>query len=197
MNPFIAAFLFGITGYLCGSLPFALWVTRWRKGVDVRLAGSGHMTATNTMRQAGWFAGAAVLVLDLAKGFLPTFLAIHFGAAAWVVFMTAGSTIVGHCWPVFAEFHGGMGLAASGGALLAVSPLGFLLGLGILIFLVLVIHHSARASVITGALISPLLWILGLRGTVIWVAAAVGFVIALRFLIDWNRHYRELWLDRG
>ena len=81
--------------------------------------------------------------------------------------------------------------------MLAVSPLGFLLGLGILIFLVLVIHHSARASVITGALISPLLWILGLRGTVIWVAAAVGFVIALRFLIDWNRHYRELWLDRG
>lgn len=155
------------------------------------------MTATNTMRQAGWLAGAMVMVLDGAKGFLPTFLAIHFGAAAWVVFMTAGFTIVGHCWPVFAEFHGGMGLAASGGALLAVSPLGFLLGLGILISLVLVIHHSARASVITGALISPLLWVLGLRGTVIWVAAAVGFVIALRFLIDWNRQYRELWLDRG
>lgn len=155
------------------------------------------MTATNTLRQAGWYAGAVVMVLDAAKGFLPTFFAIHFGAVAWVVFLAAGFTVVGHCWPVFAEFRGGMGLAASGGALLAVSPLGLLLGLGILISLVLVFHHSARASVITGALISPILWIFGLRGTVIWVAAAVGLVIAFRFLIDWNREYRELWLDRG
>jgi transposase-like protein len=40
------------------------------------------------------------------------------------------------------------------------------------------------------------LWLVGLRGPVLWIAAAVGLVIACRFLIDWNRQYRELWLDR-
>jgi hypothetical protein len=60
----------------------------------------------------------------------------------------------------------------------------------------LTIRHSARASVFTGLLMAPLLWIFGLRDTVFWAAVAIGLVIAFRFLIDWNRKYRELWLDR-
>ena len=60
----------------------------------------------------------------------------------------------------------------------------------------LLIRHSARVSVNTGILFTPLLWLAGLRGAVPWIGAAVGLVIAFRFLIDWNRKYRELWLDR-
>ena len=71
---------FALLGYLCGSLPFAIWITRLFKGVDVREAGSGHATTTNTIRhQAGFGPGALVLVLDIAKGFLPTWLALHVG----------------------------------------------------------------------------------------------------------------------
>ena len=73
--------------------------------------------------------------------------------------MTAGMAVVGHCWPVFAQFRGGMGLATTGGAFLAVNPLAFLICLAILIFLVLVVHHSARASVFTGIVIAPALWL--------------------------------------
>jgi len=62
--------------------------------------------------------------------------------------------------------------------------------------LTLVLRHSARASVLAGILIAPMLWLVGLRGPVLWIAAAVGAVVALRFLIDWNRQYHELWLDR-
>lgn len=47
-----------------------------------------------------------------------------------------------------------------------------------------------------GILLAPALWLLRLRGIAFWVAIAVGAVIAFRFLIDWNRQYRELWLDR-
>ena len=47
-----------------------------------------------------------------------------------------------------------------------------------------------------GILTAPVLRLLGLRGMVFWVAAGVGLVIAIRFLIDWNRKYHELWLDR-
>ena len=190
--------LFPLLGYLSGSLTFAIWVTRLVKGVDVRDAGSGHATTTNTIRQAGFGPGAVVGVLDVAKGFVPVWLALRYGGdlPGWVVPLTAALAVVGHCWPVFGGFRGGMGLATAGGALLAKSPLAFVLGAGLLIALVLIIHHGARASVVTGVLLAPELWLFGLRGQVLWIAVAVGVVIAFRFLIDWNRRYRELWLDR-
>lgn len=185
-----------LLGYLLGSLPFALWITRLVKGVDVRDAGSGHVTTTNTIRQAGWLAGALVLVLDIGKGFLAVWLARQAGLSGWSLALTGSLAIAGHCWPVFAQFRGGMGLATMGGGLLAISPLGFLLALGTLVLLVLTIRHSARASVVTGLVVPLVLWLFGLRGDILWLAAFSGLVIAIRFTIDWNRKYRELWLDR-
>ncbi len=189
-------FLFPVLGYLLGSLPFSIWVTHFVKGVDVRDAGSGHATTTNTIRQAGFGWGAFVFVLDVAKGFLPTFLALKYSNDVWITAFTATFAVVGHCWPLFAGLRGGMGLATAGGAFLAVNTLAFLVCIGLLILLVLVIRHSARASVFTGLLAAPALWILNIRDVSFWVAVGAGLVIALRFLIDWNRRYRELWLDR-
>jgi acyl phosphate:glycerol-3-phosphate acyltransferase len=185
-----------LLGYLLGSLPFALWITRLVKGVDVRDGGSGHVTTTNTIRQAGWAAGALVLALDLGKGFLAVWLARHAGLSGWSLALTGSLAVAGHCWPIFAQFRGGMGLATMGGGLMAISPLGFLLALGTLILLVLIIHHSARASIVTGLAVPLVLWLFGLRGDVLWLAAFSGLVIAVRFTVDWNRKYRELWLDR-
>src|SRR6266508_4758542 len=112
--------IFPILGYLFGSLPFSILVTRVVKKVDVRDAGSGHATTTNTIRQAGFGWGALVGLLDLAKGFIPTYLATRYSNETWVVALTAAMAVAGHCWPIFAQFRGGMGLAAFGGALLAV-----------------------------------------------------------------------------
>ena len=89
-----------------------------------------------------------------------------------------------------------MGLACAGGCLLAAQPVTFFIGLAILLTLTLTIRHSARASVFTGVLMAPAFWLLGQRGVEFWIGVAVGVVIAFRFLIDWNRQYRELWLDR-
>ena len=190
-------FLFPILGYLFGSLPFSIWVTRFVKGVDLRDSGSGHATTTNTIRQAGFGWGALVLALDIAKGFIPTYLAMSWAEVPiYIVVLTATLAVVGHCWPVFAQFRGGMGLATTGGAFLALSPLTFLISLGLLVLLVLVIRHSARASVFTGILVAPVLWLFNIRDISFWAALGAGIVIAVRFLIDWNRKYRELWLDR-
>ncbi len=195
-NILVYAVAFGCIGYLSGSLPFAIWVTRIFKGVDVRLAGSGHATTTNTIRQAGFGPGLIVFIFDTAKGFLPTWLALHFAPATWIIPLTAGMAVAGHCWSIFSGFRGGMGLATTGGALLAIEPLGFIVALGVLISLTLIIHHSARAAVLTGLLIAPFMWLVGLRGLVFYIAFVTGFVIAYRFLVDWNRKYHELWLDR-
>ncbi|MBK8616925.1 MAG: glycerol-3-phosphate acyltransferase [Anaerolineales bacterium] len=195
--PHISYFLFPILGYLCGSLTFSIWVTHFVKGVDVRDSGSGHATTTNTIRQAGFGWGALVLALDIAKGFIPTYLAVReVSTPVYIIAITATCAVIGHCWPLFARFRGGMGLATAGGTFLAVNSLVFLISLGLLILLVLVIRHSARASVLTGILIAPALWILNIRDAAFWVTVGAGVVIAIRFLTDWNRQYRELWLDR-
>lgn len=194
--PPLSHFLFPLLGYLLGSLPFSIWVTRAVKGVDVREAGSGHATTTNTIRQAGFGWGALVLALDIGKGFLPTFLAVKYSGETWAVALTASFAVIGHCWTMFANFRGGMGLAAAGGSLLAVNPLAFLICFGVLLLLVLTIRHAARASVFAGILSAPVLWALNIRDAALWVMIGAGIVIAVRFLTDWNRKYRELWLDR-
>ncbi len=193
---FMELILFPILGYLCGSLPFSIWVTRYVKGVDVRDSGSGHATTTNTIRQAGFGWGALVLILDITKGFIPTLLAIKYSNELWVIALTAALAVTGHCWPLFAQFRGGMGLAKFGGTLLAVNWFPVIIGLGLLLALTLLIRHGARASAFTGVLLAPIFWFFDLRGLELWIALACGLVIAYRFLIDWNRKYRELWLDR-
>lgn len=192
----LPAFLLPLLGYLSGSLPFSIWVTRHVKNVDIREAGSGHATTTNTIRQAGFGWGALVAVLDVAKGFLPTYVALQFTDSTGVVALTAALAVAGHCWPVFAQFRGGMGIATFGGSLLAVNWFAMIIGLGLLLAMLLITRHGARAGVFTGLLIAPLFWVLQLRGFEFWIALACGLVMAYRFLIDWNRKYRELWLDR-
>lgn len=185
-----------VLSYLSGSLPFALWITRWIKGVDVREGGSGHMTTTNTIRQAGWAPGVLVFLLDTLKGFLPVYLAMRLGLPDWSIALTAALAVIGHCWPILAQFRGGMGLAVTGGIFLAASPLAFGVAVGVLVFFLLVIRHAARAGLVTGLLIPLVFWLIGLRGVITWISLPVGLVIAARYTIDWKRTYRELWLDR-
>jgi glycerol-3-phosphate acyltransferase PlsY len=191
---FLAAIL--LLAYLSGSLPFSLWVTRFATGKDVRAAGSGHATTTNTIRQAGFAAGSLVLVLDIGKGFLPVFAAQRLGAPGWAVGLAAAAAVAGHCWPVFGGFRGGMGLATTGGCYLASAPLAFAVLLALLIFLTLVLKHGARASVLIGLLSAPVLYLFQMPPEVIWIGVGTGIVIAGRFMMDWRREYRELWLDR-
>jgi glycerol-3-phosphate acyltransferase PlsY len=192
----LLSILFPLLGYLFGSLPFSVWVTRLAKGVDVRDAGSGHATTTNTIRQAGFGWGVLVAILDVAKGFIPTLLAVQYSGEMWVIVLTAALGVVGHCWPLFAQFRGGMGIAVFGGALFATNWISAFVGLGLLLALLFTLRHGARASVLTGILVAPLFWLVHLRGVEMWIALACGLVMAYRFLIDWNRKYRELWLDR-
>ena len=188
--------LYWVAGYLAGSLPFGLWITRLVKNIDIRDGGSGHVTTTNTIRQAGFAPGAAVLILDISKGFLPVYFSLRAGLPAWSVAITAGLVVLGHCYPIFADFRGGMGLAAAGGTMFAANFTAALIVLALLILLVLIIRHSARAALFTGLLAPLLLWLLQFRGAELWVMAATGLVIAFRFTVDWDRKYRELWLDR-
>jgi glycerol-3-phosphate acyltransferase PlsY len=118
---FSSGWFFPLLGYLAGSLPFSLWISSLVAGIDIRDDGSGHASATNTFRQVGWFPGVIVLILDISKGFLPTYFAVLRGYSLPVIILTAALTVIGHCWPIFAQFRGGMGLAAAFGGFLAIN----------------------------------------------------------------------------
>ncbi len=187
----------GIGAYLLGSIPFAILITRWRSGFDVRKVGSGHATATNTMRAAGWIAGIAVMLLDVSKGFLAVWLTKRFAEFGWEPALAAAMVVVGHCWPLYAGFRGGMGVASGAGTLLATWPLGLVLAIGLGAASQLLIRHSARGNALTGMLVGPLWLVFGAAGEDVLLALVVGLLLAYRARIDWKREYQELWWDRG
>jgi glycerol-3-phosphate acyltransferase PlsY len=102
-----------LAGYLAGSIPFGLLLTRAAGLGDVRQIGSGNIGATNVLRTGNKRLAAATLLLDLAKGFLPVFLAGRFfpELVGWV----ALGSVVGHCFPVWLKFKGGKGVATTAG----------------------------------------------------------------------------------
>ncbi|MGI4835936.1 MAG: glycerol-3-phosphate 1-O-acyltransferase PlsY [Janthinobacterium lividum] len=133
--------------YLLGSIPTALWVGRWFFGLrDIREHGSGNAGATNTFRVLGKRPGSAVLLIDALKGFgaawlLPNWLlglgAIEADQLFYYRLACGVLAVVGHVYPLFAQFRGGKGVATILGMMLAIAPatvgvaiLGFLAVLG-------------------------------------------------------------------
>lgn len=184
-----------VLGYLLGSIPFALLVTRLRTGQDVRQFGSGHAGATNAMRVAGWGAGLLVVILDIGKGAAAVWWVARFGPAGAAP-LAAAAVVIGHCWPVFSRFRGGMGAATAAGAVLAAWPLGFVVAIGLAAGFTLLLRHAARANVVTGLILWLVIGLFGGPARAVWVGLAVGVIVAVRGASDWNRQYRELWLDR-
>lgn len=109
-------------GYLCGSIPFGFLIAKFFKGVDIREQGSGNIGATNAWRTLGPAAGLCVFVLDVLKGWVPTFLAV--GAGHPFDQLAAGSgAILGHTFCPFLKFKGGRGVATGLGFCIAMVPM--------------------------------------------------------------------------
>ncbi|MEO6717494.1 MAG: glycerol-3-phosphate 1-O-acyltransferase PlsY [Novosphingobium sp.] len=110
-------------GYLLGSIPFGLILTRLNGAGDLRGIGSGSIGATNVLRTGRKGLAAATLLLDLAKGFTAVWLTGHLlhGPAALAGF----AAIIGHCFPVWLGFKGGKGVATLMGVSLGLAwPIG-------------------------------------------------------------------------
>lgn len=108
--------------YLIGSLPSGLWVGRLTAGVDVRNLGSRRSGATNVQRVLGLRAGVIVAVLDVAKGLVPVLLVRGLSGNPYLAAVAGLLAVVGHVWPVFADFGGGRGVSTTAGALAGLAP---------------------------------------------------------------------------
>jgi glycerol-3-phosphate acyltransferase PlsY len=99
--------------YAIGSIPVGLLVAK-SKGIDIRAVGSGNIGATNVSRALGWKLGLVVFVLDVAKGFVPTFLSRSvFVDRQEFWFLVGVGAVLGHCLSPFLGFKGGKGIATS------------------------------------------------------------------------------------
>jgi glycerol-3-phosphate acyltransferase PlsY len=106
-------------GYLCGSIPFGLLLTRLAGTPDLRSIGSGNIGATNVLRTGRKDLAAATLVLDALKGTIAVLLAYRFWGAEASLAAAIGA-FVGHLYPVWIGFRGGKGVATFLGCLIAV-----------------------------------------------------------------------------
>src|SRR6185436_3467864 len=108
-----------LAGYLAGSIPFALIVSRVMALPDPRTYGSGNIGATNVLRSGSRVAALATLVGDVAKGWVAVLVALRLGLESELVALVGFAAFVGHVFPVWLMFKGGKGVATAAGVLLA------------------------------------------------------------------------------
>ena len=139
-----------IAAYLGGSLPFGYWAGRLH-GIDIRQAGSGNTGATNVWRVLGRRVGIPVLLLDIAKGFVPALIGLQMAGAGTAI-VAGAAAVVGHTFPVFLGFGGGKGMATSAGVVLAVTPVQGLVLAVVFVVVLWLFRYVSLASMVAAVL---------------------------------------------
>ena len=148
----MAAFLIAL-GYLSGSIPFGVVVTRAFVKKDLRALGSGNIGATNVARVAGRGWGALVLVLDALKGALPVVAALWAQPSTpWLHAAVGLAAFVGHVFPVWLGFKGGKGVATALGVLAVLLPVSAVAGFLVWAVVVAVTRVSSLGSLLGAGL---------------------------------------------
>ena len=186
-------------GYLCGSIPFGLILTRLAGAGDVRQIGSGNIGATNVLRTGRKGLAAGTLLLDALKGAVAVIVALLAwealapdpavvaegarravaSAGLWAMGGAAIGAMLGHCFPVWLRFRGGKGVATYIGVLLALFPVGalaFALVWGASAYLTRYSSLSALLAVITAPIFAA---ILGSLPTAL-ILAVMGAIVFYR-----------------
>lgn len=174
--------IYCVAAYLLGSIPTGYIIAKLVKGIDIRTCGSGNPGATNVYRTVGAAAGITTFILDVLKGFLPTFFAVkYFGSAHSIFWILAGlCAISGHIWTVFLSFRGGKGVATTAGVFFALLPVGTILAL-IVFFIILFITRYVSVSSITAAVFLPVYaWLSHAPVIIPLFAALTGIAIIVK-----------------
>lgn len=184
-------FLFGGIAYLLGSIPTAVWVGRAWYNLDVREHGSKNAGATNTFRVLGKKPGIIVLSIDVIKGFIAVFLPFIFlngkvqeDLIIQIQIIAAIIVVLGHVFPLFANFKGGKGVATSLGVIFGIHPPAAAICL-ILFLIVFIIGNYVSLGAIFAALSFPLIIKFVFCVTSIWliifsIVLSVAVILAHR-----------------
>lgn len=164
-----------IAAFVAGAVPFGVLIARAR-GVSIQDHGSGNIGATNVTRVLGARAGAIVLVLDAAKGALPTYLALRLCGWPWIVVAAGAAAILGHCFSPFLRGRGGKGVATALGVFAVLTPTLIPIALGVFVVVLAVSRVPALGSL---AAVATMALILVVHGVVPTATLAVGTLLLL------------------
>jgi glycerol-3-phosphate acyltransferase PlsY len=166
-----------VFGYLCGSIPFGLILTRLAGTDDLRSIGSGNIGATNVLRTGNKGLAAATLIGDMLKGTIAVIAAGHFAGPDAAI--TAGiGAFVGHLFPIWLKFKGGKGVATYIGVLLGLFWPAALAFCAIWIAVALIFRYSSLAALVASAIIPLMLFwsqhqtlaaVFALLSAVLWI----------------------------
>ena len=171
-----------LLGYLLGSIPFGLLLTRAAGLGDIRTMGSGNIGATNVLRTGGKGLAAATLLLDALKGAVPVLIAAQLGELAAVG--AAAGAVLGHMFPVWLSFKGGKGMATTLGVMWGLSwPIGAIACAAWLVFAALFRYSSLATllSIVVGAIAA---WFLA--------DPRVAILVTLLVPLVWARHHQNI-----
>lgn len=156
-----------ILAYLIGSVPTALIISKRFFGIDIREYGSGNMGATNAFRILGPKFGTIIMVLDILKGmlavglfyFLPYYLTNELERTNFMMGLGLAA-VLGHIFPIFANFKGGKGVATLLGMLIAVQPVVAVCCVAVFVIVLFTTRYVSLSSIL-GAIMLPIsvLWI--------------------------------------
>jgi len=133
-------------GYLLGSIPFGLLLTRFTGRGDIQKIGSGNIGATNVLRSGSKLLAFLTLLFDGTKGALAIAIGQAIDPAAGVI--GGGAAILGHLFPVWLRFHGGKGVSTTLGVLLMLSPMVGVLACAIWLLIAFLFRYSSLAALV-------------------------------------------------
>ncbi len=185
MNDSMLGALLVAAGYLCGSIPFGVVLTRLFLGVDVRKVGSGNIGATNVARAGGKKIAIPVFILDVVKAVAPILVARHLMAGRengeiWTT-LVAVAALSGHVFPVWLGFNGGKGVATGLGVFFVLEPIAAIAGFSVWIGIYLTIKISSIGSLGGTAVCAITVFILhGARNPISWAGLVIAAIIFYR-----------------
>lgn len=174
-------------GYLLGSIPFGLLITKFGGAGDLRKVGSGNIGATNVLRTGRRGLAAVTLVLDGGKGAL----AVWFGAmvaipqAAEIGGLVAGAgAVLGHNFPLWLKFRGGKGVATTLGMMLSAAPIVGAMACVTWIAMAIIFRYSSLAALIALAIAPLFALLLGMNNPALMFSALA--------VLGWVRHWTNI-----
>ncbi len=176
----MTAFLCALGGYLAGSIPFALVVSRAMRLPDPRSYGSGNIGATNVLRSGSRLAALLTVLGDAGKGWAAVLAARALDLDSVALAIVGAAAFLGHLFPVWLRFRGGKGVATAAGVLIAFDWRLGAAAIAAWLVVAVTTRYSSLAGIVA-ALLAPAAawWILG-PGPMFYAVAAMGVVLIAR-----------------
>ena len=176
----MTAFLCALGGYLAGSIPFALLVSRVFALPDPRTYGSKNIGATNVLRSGNRRAALLTLLGDSLKGWVAVMAAQLAGLAVELVALVGFCAFLGHVFPVWLRFHGGKGVATAAGVLIAFDWRIGLATIATWIAVAAATRYSSLAALVAAVAAPIVTWLLQGPGALLWAVAGMSVLLVVR-----------------